>query len=30
MSEMTADQKEERIKYLWFRVRVIASANMFV
>ena len=27
---MTQFEKKERIKYLWFRVRVISVANIFV
>ena len=30
MSEMTAEEKKERIRYLWYRVKVIASANLFI
>ena len=27
---MTEEEKRERIKYLWFRVKVIASADLFI
>lgn len=29
-SEMTPSEKSERIKYLWFRVRVISLVNHFI
>ena len=30
ISEMSNEEKQERLRYLWYRVRVISSANLFI